>query len=66
MQSEFCFALSFSGTVLEQFERYMPEVLVAFQDLVKTGRVEILADTYYHSLAFFYSRLEFERQVAQH
>jgi alpha-amylase len=63
---EFRFALSFSGTVLDQFEQFMPEVLQAFQALVATGRVEILADTYYHSLAFFYSRPEFERQVAYH
>ncbi|MCF7815641.1 MAG: glycoside hydrolase family 57 protein [Candidatus Pacebacteria bacterium] len=63
---EFRFSLSFSGTVLDQFELYAPEVLVAFQKLVATGRVEILADTYYHSLAFFYSRPEFERQVAHH
>jgi alpha-amylase len=63
---EFRFALSFSGTVLDQFEAYAPHVLKAFQDLVRTGRVEILADTYYHSLAFFYSRAEFERQVALH
>ncbi len=63
---EFRFALSFSGTVLDQFEVHAPEVLEAFQALVRTGRVEILADTYYHSLAFFYSRTEFERQVAQH
>jgi alpha-amylase len=63
---EFRFALSFSGTVLDQFEDYAPDVLEAFQRLVATGRVEILADTYHHSLAFFYSRPEFERQVAQH
>jgi alpha-amylase len=63
---EFRFALSFSGTVLEQFEQYAPEVLSQFQSLVHTGRVEIVADTYYHSLAFFYSRTEFERQVAAH
>ena len=63
---EFCFSLSFSGTVLEQFEIYRPDVLDSFRDLVKSGRVEILADTYYHSLAFFYSVPEFERQVKQH
>lgn len=63
---EFRFALSFSGTVLEQFEAFTPDVLESFQKLVATGRVEILADTYHHSLAFFYSRPEFERQVAQH
>jgi len=63
---EFRFSLSFSGTVLDQFESHLPDVLKAFQGLVKTGRVEVLADTYYHSLAFFYSRSEFERQVLLH
>ncbi len=63
---EFRFALSFSGTVLDQFETYVPDVLESFQELVATGRVEILADTYHHSLAFFYSVPEFERQVALH
>lgn len=63
---DFRFALSFSGTVLEQFADYAPDVLESFQKLVATGRVEILADTYHHSLAFFYSQSEFERQVAQH
>lgn len=63
---DFKFALSFSGTVLDQFEEYAPDVLESFQKLVATGRVEILADTYHHSLAFFYSVPEFERQVAQH
>ncbi len=63
---EFKFALSFSGTVLDQLEAYAPDVLESFQELVASGRVEILADTYYHSLAFFYSVPEFERQVAQH
>jgi len=63
---EFRFSLSFSGTVLDQFEEYTPDVLVAFQRLVASGRVEILADTYYHSLAFFYSIPEFTHQVAMH
>jgi len=63
---EFRFNLSFSGTVLDQFEMYAPDVLESFQELVATGRVEILADTYHHSLAFFYSLPEFKRQVAQH
>jgi alpha-amylase len=63
---EFRFNLSFSGTALDQFEAYAPDVLESFQELVATGRVEILADTYHHSLAFFYSVPEFERQVKQH
>lgn len=63
---EFRFSLSFSGVVLDQFEAYAPDVLKSFQELVKTGRVEVLADTYHHSLAFFHSRKEFERQVRLH
>ncbi len=63
---DFRFSLSFSGTVLDQFEAYAPDVLESFQKLVASGRVEILADTYHHSLAFFYSVPEFERQVKKH
>ena len=63
---EFRFAFSFSGVVLEQLEAHAPDVLRSFQDLVATGRVEVLADTHHHSLAFFYSPREFARQVRQH
>jgi alpha-amylase len=63
---EFRLSLSITGTVLEQFEDFAPEVLHSFQQLVATGKVEIVAETYYHSLAFFYSREEFTRQVRQH
>jgi alpha-amylase len=59
-------SFSFSGVVLEQLERYVPEAIDLFKRLVDTGQVEILGETYYHSLAFFYSLPEFERQVAQH
>ncbi|HUO50019.1 MAG TPA: glycoside hydrolase family 57 protein [Candidatus Paceibacterota bacterium] len=59
-------SFSFSGVALEQFEHYTPEVIDLFKKLIATGRVEVLGETYYHSLAFFYSRPEFERQVAKH
>lgn len=59
-------AFSFSGVFLEQLEMFMPEVLVSFQELVATGKVEILDETYYHSLAFLYSRQEFQYQVLKH
>lgn len=62
----FKLSLSMSGTVLEQLEQWAPEVLASFQRLVATGRVEIVAETYHHSLAFFYSLPEFELQVEQH
>lgn len=57
---------SFSGVILEQFEKYAPKVLDSFKRLVDTGRVELLSETYYHSLAFFYSKDEFEAQVKLH
>jgi alpha-amylase len=63
---EFKVAFSFSGTVLEQLERYRPDVITSFQNLVKTGCVEILSETYYHSLSYIYSEKEFERQVKMH
>lgn len=63
---EFKLSLSISGTFIEQAERWAPDVIESFKRLVDTGRVEIVAETYYHSLAFFYSRDEFERQVEAH
>jgi alpha-amylase len=63
---EFKLSLSITGTVLEQLEQWSPETLQSFKDLAATGRVEILGETYHHSLAFFYSREEFEAQVAMH
>src|SRR5665213_3587750 len=59
-------SFSFSGVALEQLEHYAPEVIDLFKQLVDTGRVEVLGETYYHSLAFFYSPSEFERQVSAH
>jgi alpha-amylase len=63
---EFRLSLSITGTVIEQLELWSPEALQSFKDLVATGRVEIVGETYHHSLAFFYSRAEFEIQVAMH
>lgn len=63
---DFRLSLSITGIFLDQAERWTPDVLADFKRLVDTGRVEILAETYYHSLAFFYSRDEFERQVQLH
>jgi len=62
----FKFSLSITGTFLDQAEKWAPDVIETLQKLTKTGRVEIVAETYYHSLAFFYDREEFETQVKQH
>ncbi len=64
--SEFKVAFSFSGVFLEQAEKYYPEVIESFQKLVATGNVEVLSETYYHSLSFLYSLDEFKFQVSKH
>ncbi|MDX2189047.1 MAG: glycoside hydrolase family 57 protein [Bacteroidota bacterium] len=57
---------SISGTALVQFENHRPDIIDSFQKLNKTGNVEFLAETFYHSLAFNYNKEEFEFQVQKH
>jgi alpha-amylase len=57
---------SLTGTVIQQFQRWAPEVLESFIALAKTGCVEFIAETYYHSLAFLYNRDEFVTQTQMH
>ncbi len=59
-------AYSITGSAIEQFERWCPQVLDSFAQLAETGCVEFLAETWYHSLAFLYSREEFAAQVDMH
>ena len=59
-------SFSISGTALDQFEAYAPEVIQSFRELVATGCVELLSETYNQSLAFLYSPEEFREQVALH
>ena len=63
---DFKISFSISGVALEQFEKYAPEVIDSFKALVDTGNVELLSETYYHSLASVYSPEEFVRQVVLH
>jgi len=62
----FKFSLSITGTFLDQAEEWAPDIIDTLKRLTKSGRVEIVAETYYHSLAFFYDREEFEAQVKLH
>ena len=59
-------AFSISGSALEQFERYAPEVIDSFRKLADTGCAEFLCETYYHSLASLASEPEFKHQVLKH
>jgi alpha-amylase len=65
-KGRFKLAYSLTGVLLEQLERYSPEVISTFHALAQTGCVEFLAETYYHSLSFLYSREEFVEQVNKH
>ncbi len=63
---KFKVAFSISGTAIDQFELYAPEVLESFKKLAQTGNVEFLDETYAHSLAALKSKTEFIRQVNMH
>ncbi len=56
-------SFSLSGTVIDQFERFAPDVLDSYIQLAETGCVEFLAETYSHSLSSLRSDDEFKRQV---
>lgn len=58
---------SLSGCVLEQMERWDPDLLELFKQVGETGCCEFLAETRYHSLAsLFEYRQEFQEQVREH
>lgn len=64
---KFKVSFSLSGVILEQCERYNPDVLESFRQLGETGCVEFLDQTYYHSLTSLYSDTgEFVEQTREH
>lgn len=63
---QFRIALSLSGVLLEQLAAYDPEALASFRELVATGGVELLGETYYHSLSALADPVEFRAQVRLH
>ena len=65
-KGKFKIAYSISGSAIDQFQRFAPEVLDSFKALAATGRVEFLAETYNHSLASLGSESEFRHQVEKH
>ncbi len=66
---EFRASFSCSGVFLEQCEMFGEigeKVLNQFKALAKTGNVEFITETYYHSLSFLHSKLEFTEQALLH
>ena len=62
----FVVAFSLTGQVIEQLQRWSPEVLDQFRKLAQTGCVEFLSETYDHSLASLYSPDDFAHQIGRH
>lgn len=65
-KKKFKISFSISGSAIEQFELYAPEVLESFKKLAETGCVEFLAETYSHSLVGLKGNDEFVKQVELH
>ena len=60
-------SFSLSGILIEQLKMFRPEIIESFRQLVKTGDVELLCQTYYHSLSsLFKDPNEFKEQVEMH
>lgn len=64
---DFKFSFSITGVLLEQLDKYNKDALELFKQMAMHKNVEVLAETYFHSLASFWGsgseRDEFEEQV---
>ena len=63
---KFRLGLSISGVLLEQLEKKNLEVIELLKSLVDTGACELIGETYYHSLASYFSEKEFRFQLNAH
>ena len=65
-EGNFRVSYAITGTVIEQWKKFTPDVLDLFVELAQTGCCEFVAETYYHSLSFLYSQDEFHTQIDMH
>jgi alpha-amylase len=65
-QGAFKIAFSITGVLIDQLKAHCPEVLDSFKKLIATGCVEILNETYNHSLSFLFSKKIFIEEVQLH
>lgn len=63
---EFRASYSISGVMLDQCENYDEKLLSSFKELTANKHIEVLNETYYHSLAYTQSKVEFIDQVLLH
>ena len=64
--ASFKVSFSITGSALDQFTAYAPEVIEGFKKLAQTGSVEFLGETYAHSLISLKDKSEFSKQVKMH
>jgi alpha-amylase len=63
----FCCSFSLSGTLIEQLEAWSPDTLSLFEQVAQHHNAELIAQTYYHSIAScFTDKTEFREQVKMH
>ena len=62
-KGKFHCALSISGTMIEMFEQFNPEMIDILKELAATKAVEFLATPYAYSLASEYNETEFKKQL---
>ena len=64
---KFRISFSLTGTFIEYCEQFMPEIIDSFKELFSTGAVDMIEETYYHSLSSLYDEMdEFKEQVIMH
>jgi alpha-amylase len=67
LDRDFRCALSLSGTLVEQLERWSPDALDLFRQAASHRNAELLGQTYHHSLAgLLEDHEEFAAQIVQH
>lgn len=55
-----------TGSLIDQLNKWHPEIITLFQKLSQTKAVEFVGETYHHSLASLYSFQEFKEEVKLH
>lgn len=65
-KGKFKISFSITGTAIEQFKAFSPEIIETLKKIADTGCVEFCGTTYYNSFAFLVSEKEFLYQVNKH
>lgn len=65
-KGNFKVSYAITGCVLDQMERWCPDVIETYKELAATGCCEFVGETYFHSLSGLYMREEFTAQVEMH